>query len=144
MEQLPQVNLLRTETGPHGTFGILVIPGKTTLHSLELPWKDNKANVSCIPTGKYKCLWTYSPAFGRMMYILEAVPKRSGIRIHSGNYAGDKNLGYKSNLLGCISFGTKLGVLSGQKVVLNSVVAVRQLESAMNKQPFILNISWGI
>ena len=66
------------------------------LKTLELPWKDNKQFVSCIPTGVYVAKVNYSPKFGWSLW-LQDVPGRSEILIHAGNYT--------SQILGCILAG---------------------------------------
>lgn len=65
---------------------------------IELPWHDNAARTSCIPVGRYKMRYSMSNRFKKMMWEVLNVPGRAGIRIHSGNYAGDK----LSDSLGCI------------------------------------------
>lgn len=55
---------------------------------LELPWKDNKFRVSCIPNGKYKAIKHKSPRLGNSFWIKD-VPNRSEILIHIGNYNKD-------------------------------------------------------
>lgn len=131
--------LIREETGAQGTFGRIFCDG-LTLFTGELPWRQNAPNVSCIPAGRYRCAFTYSPAFKRMMFIVRAVPRRSGIRIHPANLMGDRALGYRSQLYGCLALGERLGSLDGQKAVLLSATAVRRFEAAMNQQPFDLEI----
>ena len=131
--------LERLESSDQGTFGRITFAG-TTLFTGELPEKNNASNASCIPAGKYKCVWTYSPAFKRQMYLVDSVPSRAGIRIHSANFMGDKSCGLKSQLHGCIALGEKLGVMDGQKAVLLSACAVRKLEAAMARKPFELEI----
>lgn len=61
--------------------------------SLELPWKNNKQRVSCIPVGTYKVIKHTSPKFGKCFWIQD-VPGRSEILIHKGNFYSD--------ILGCI------------------------------------------
>ena len=53
---------------------------------LELPYKDNKRNISCIPKGTYKVEKTYSPSFKKSLYLVKDVSNRSGIRIHVANF----------------------------------------------------------
>jgi hypothetical protein len=53
--------------------------------TLELPWKDNQQNVSCIPTGTYNVTRRYSERFKNHFHIQD-VPNRTFILIHPGNY----------------------------------------------------------
>ncbi len=69
----------------------------TFIRCLELEWRDNAPQVSCIPPGEYQLKWTLSNRFKRHTWQIMDVPDRSGIRIHSGNYAGAK----LSDSLGC-------------------------------------------
>ncbi len=131
--------LKRTETGPEGTFGVLIVDD-LAFHALELPDHDNARYISCIPAGLYKVEWTYSPKYGRMMYQVQNVPHRSGIRMHSANWAGEKSLGLRSQLLGCIALGLRKGTIYGQKAVAASRSAIKQFEDHMNGQPFELLI----
>lgn len=131
--------LTREESTDQGTFGRLVADG-LTLFTGELPWRDNAPNVSCIPIGFYKAAWTFSPAFKRMMYLILPVSGRSGIRIHPANLMGDKTMGFRSHLNGCIAMGKKIGWLAKQKAVLLSAPAVTELENFFDRQSFELEI----
>lgn len=53
---------------------------------LELPWKDNQQNVSCIPEGIYKAKKRISPGKGYQVIEYINVPNRTYIQIHYGNY----------------------------------------------------------
>lgn len=64
--------------------------------SLELPWRDNQKQVSCIPADEYKLRKIHSPKHGDCFEII-GVPGRSNIEIHSANYFSD--------LLGCVAPG---------------------------------------
>lgn len=68
-------------------------------HTLELPWRDNKNSISCIPEGEYQVVKRTSPKFGRHFHIL-GVPGRSYILIHQGNYHSD--------IRGCVLVGKDL------------------------------------
>lgn len=135
--------LERLDRGESGTFGRLYF-GDGWAFSGELDWRDNRPNISCIPVGTYKVLWTYSPAFKRMMYLVASVPGRSGIRIHAANYMGHKDKGLKCHLYGCIALGTKIGTIAGQRALIRSRPAVGRLERWSNRQPFELEIFDGI
>lgn len=66
------------------------------IHSLELPWKDNKVSISCIPPGEYTLLHRTSQKFGKHIHVTN-VPGRSWILIHPANFV--------SQLRGCIAPG---------------------------------------
>jgi hypothetical protein len=54
---------------------------------------------------------------------------------------GDKLLGYRAQLNGCIALGERLGWLDGQKALLLSAPAVRRFEAHMGREPFKLEIA---
>lgn len=134
------VRLIRTYNDDNqGTSGALVFPDGTALHTLELPWKDNKPKLSCIPEGAYDVIPVRSPRFGDC-YCVRNVPGRSYILIHSGNYAGAIPH-YKTHVQGCILLGERLGVMAGQRAVLTSRAAVRTLWRIMKGNPFQLEVT---
>jgi len=109
-----KATLTRYETSDQGTFGVLTIGDTFRCYTLELPWRDNRAQLSCIPTGEYLFKWrTDSPKHGSCYEewddpttpTQEDVPGRSNVQIHSANLAGDVEKGYVSQLLGCIAPG---------------------------------------
>lgn len=83
------------------TPGTLQIDGAYEADTLELPWKENKRVISCIPPGLYVITWAHSPKFSRPMLTVREVPGRSGILIHAGNTVED--------FRGCIGLGKRLG-----------------------------------
>lgn len=64
--------------------------------TLELTDRNNKRNVSCIPTGEYKISPRKSAKYGEH-YLVENVMMRDYILIHEANYYTD--------LKGCIGIG---------------------------------------
>lgn len=138
MEKKNYVYLYRLARGDHGTQGVLHYNDKE-LHTLELPWRDNQRNISCIPKGEYECKTRTSPRFG-LVYWIQKVKDRSFILIHSGNWAGDINKGLKTHVNGCILLGLNRGTLMGQLAVLNSRLAVNQFMREMEYKPFTLKI----
>lgn len=102
--------------------------------SLELPWLDNKPNISAIPKGVYECVWSFSPTFQRYTYELRKVPNRSGIRIHSANYVRE--------LKGCIALGTSFGDIDKDGIIdlVQSKKAVEDFNKFINKRNFTLTI----
>lgn len=136
---MQNLTLQRQTRSTHGTEGILSLPNGKKLFTLELPWYDNKPQISCIPKGIYDCKPRYSPKF-KQHYHLQNVEGRSYILIHSGNFAGDVSLGLKSNVQGCILLGTKRGNIAGQRAVLSSKVACRKFMNVMQDKEFVLEI----
>jgi hypothetical protein len=132
--------IIRMDFSNQGTFGRFFAPG-LNLFSGELADRNNAPNVSCIPEGFYRCLWTPSSRFHRKMYIIEPVPRRTGIRAHSANFMGDESLGFRRQLNGCIALGERLGWMDGQKALLISASAVRRFESYFAGRTFILEIT---
>jgi hypothetical protein len=135
---MKRVYLFRTRCSDQGTEGIVIYNGKYC-YSLELPWRDNKQNMSCVPKGEYDAQIRISPRFGRVYWVLE-VEGRSYILIHSGNWAGATDLGYKTHTSGCILLGKYRGELQGQRAVLASRPALRQFIDTMQNKPFKLII----
>jgi Family of unknown function (DUF5675) len=89
-----QLELIRTYY-PEGTNGKIFFNGRLLIHSIELPWKDNQARVSCIPEGKYELVKRWSLKFGRHLLLMD-VPQRKYILIHPANNA-------LQELKGCIA-----------------------------------------
>jgi len=132
------MTLYRYNKSDQGTFGFLVYDDKA-LHTLELPDKGNKPNISCIPEGTYKVTKRYSPHFKKELYWLNNVPNRSFILIHSANFAGDTSKGWQSQLQGCIALGKKIGSFPNkfgkvQKAILNSNLAIREFYEDMDDE----------
>jgi len=108
---IEQAELIRLEQGEEGTFGVLRIDGQVYCVTLEPPDKDNQANISCIPEGKYTCRRVQSPRYGNTFEVCD-VPGRSHILLHPGNIVGDTK--------GCVLLGRHFGLLRGDRAVLNS------------------------
>lgn len=135
------------ERGPstdQGTFGVLMF-GPHVTHTVELPWRDNKTQRSCIPTGTYQCAIVKSPRFGRV-YGVQNVPGRSHVLIHSANFAGDVDKGYTTQLHGCIAPCMRVGQMRNnagamQAAGLVSRPALARLMEWADGQPFELEIT---
>lgn len=97
----------------------MTLPNGFALQCVELPWRDNKSSLSCIPAGVYRVVPWNSKKFGRCWHVT-GVDGRTAILIHKGNVAGNKEEGYKTHSSGCIIIGYSRGTLYGQKAVLNS------------------------
>lgn len=133
-----EATLVRDPSEDTGTFGILKI-GMFSCYSLELPWRNNAQEISCIPPGKYKCRMINSPKFGYVYEVCE-VPNRTHILFHSGNTAGDVSLGLKSDSNGCILVGNAIGDIDGQRALLNSKDALKRFMSEAGGEFFLLSI----
>lgn len=79
-----------------------------TFYSIELPWRNNEPNTSCVPAGIYSLIPYLSPKHGATwclhnpalgIYGTDPVPHggRDHCEIHSANFA--------EQLLGCIALG---------------------------------------
>ena len=64
--------------------------------TLELPWKNNKRMISCIPLGTYNVIKRVSKKYGEHFHIID-VPGRDFILIHPANYV--------TQLRGCVGVG---------------------------------------
>lgn len=133
-----RADIFRLRRSDQGTEGILV-SGNYDCRTLELPWRNNQKQISCIPPGEYDVEIRISNKYGRV-YWVRHVPNRTYILIHSGNYAGDVSKGYKSHVMGCILLGKESGFLGGQVAVLNSRITVRAFMEEMNYESFRLRI----
>lgn len=71
---------------PNGTNGELFLNGKKLCATIELPWKDNHTQVSCIPEGEYELEKRYSLHLGMHFQVMN-VPGRELILIHAANNA---------------------------------------------------------
>ena len=139
-----EVTLFRGNSTNEGSFGYLASEG-VFWRSLELPDRDNRPNVSCIPKGSYDVVRRYSPHFKRELYWVKGVKGRSYILFHRANFAGDVEKGYQTHLQGCVTLGKKTGAFKNkfgkkQKAILLSGKAVQEFTEFMNAEPFKLHI----
>lgn len=88
--------------------------------TLELPWKENKTNISCIPVGKYKVEKRFSQEYHNHFHITD-VKDRAWILIHAGNYYTDTR--------GCVLVGNEFIDINkdGFKDVANSKLTLQKL-----------------
>lgn len=138
-----------TDQGTSGTAELYIPAGIATWNgfSLELPDRNNAPDISCIPVGVYKAIVKFSTKFNRKVYILQNVPGRSSCELHAGNWAGDKSLGWKSDVEGCTIFGTSTGQLAPpgmapQLAVLHSGVALDALMLATAEADIEVEYRW--
>ena len=139
-----KATLRRGPSSDEGTFGRLTF-GAESVRTLELPWRDNRPQKSCIPVGKSRCSIVRSPRFGRV-YGVHDVPGRSHVLIHAANLAGDVDLGWTTQLHGCIAPCTRIGAMRNNAGVMQaaglvSAAALRALMNWADGKPFDLEIT---
>lgn len=95
-EPLYNIYIFRTHQNKKQTMGYCWVrnPGgdfflPNVFFILELPWQDNKPNVSRVPPGIYPARIYKSPKFKRRVILLEDVPGRSWIEMHPMTYHWD-------------------------------------------------------
>ena len=126
--------LSRESSTLQGTKGTLSKDGGEICKTLELPWKGNQNNISSIPTGSYNTIYTGTK------YWIRNVTGRTGILIHSGNFAGSTEDGYITHSNGCILLGKRHGILQGQKAILSSKDAMSTFLNTVQHQSFVLKV----
>jgi hypothetical protein len=131
--------LERIEQTDQGTVGKLYVD-TLKFFTGELPWRDNEAGLSCIPTGIYECEYNWSAKHKAFSYEVKDVVNRTGIRLHAANLFGDTAKGYKSQVEGCIAIGLRAGFLDGQRAIHLSQRALRELEDYLAGEEFLLEI----
>lgn len=133
MNKIIDIYLFRHTSSDQGTEGILAVPQFCfSSFTLELPWRDNRSDISCIPAGEYPLVWHESKKH-KACHVKD-VPGRSGILIHSGNLAGDADKGFKTDSEGCILLGANRGILCGQRAVLHSRATVGVLNDILKNR----------
>lgn len=68
--------LSRFQQNEKATLGNILYHNVSVCYTLELPWKNNENNISCIPEGKYKCIPYLSPKFKKDVWLVLDVPGR--------------------------------------------------------------------
>ena len=144
---MKRARLIRGPSTEHGTLGRLLCGAGAAglaLHVMEPPWRDNRPNRSCIPTGLYEVRPHRSPRYGAC-YLVADVPGRSHILVHAGNVGGDVECGLHTHTLGCLLPGLARGQLRVrgrmQRAVLSSRPAVRHCMQWADSEPFTLEIT---
>jgi len=127
------MKLIRTSYNDDCTRGVLIV-GDDVFYTLELPWKNNERNVSCIPVGTYKAIHLPRSHSGKYhnVYHVQQVAGRSGILIHAGNTTTDTD--------GCILIGINKGHLYGKPAVLQSKNAMVALNDLLDQSDTVLEV----
>jgi hypothetical protein len=98
-----------------------------TFATLELPWRNNQRNVSCIPSAFYNVIPRNAPKFGDHLHVLD-VPGRTGILIHAGNWPRE--------IEGCILVGLGFADIDNDGVleVASSRIALTRLTRVVKER----------
>lgn len=96
-----------------------------TFESLELPFRQNRRNISCIPVGEYPLEKRYSVKHKNHLHVKD-VPNRSYILVHTGTYHW--------HTLGCILVGKDLVDLNKDSF-LDLIKSMFSMQKIMNMLP---------
>lgn len=116
--------LMRLQKLDDRTLGRLIVFNGTEIEeiftTLELPWRNNERNNSCILSGYYTVDPRESPRFGKHLIINNTSP-REAVLLHVGNSP--------SNSSGCVLVGTGFGDFDkdGRREITESKRAMRRL-----------------
>ncbi|MCP9749482.1 DUF5675 family protein [Ferruginibacter sp. HRS2-29] len=113
---------------PKGTNGELFFNSKKVCATIELPWKNNKPGMSCIPEKRYQVVNRTSKKFGKHLWLLD-VPGRSLILIHPANNA-------LKHLKGCIAPVSRVigaGIGQSSVLALNKLLALIDVHAKQDK-----------
>lgn len=139
-----ELTLNRIERTENSTIGELKINGIWECWILEdkdrglrqdLPFKDAQKvyGKTCIPSGRYEVIISWSNRFKRQLPLLMKVPGYEGIRMHPGNSEADT--------LGCLLPGqTKSVDFVGASRAAFAVLFVK-LQHAMDKEKVFISIT---
>ena len=126
-----ELELIRTYY-KNGTNGEIINADGFGGHTIELSWKNNAHEISCIPEGKYELMKRYSDHLEWHLQVMN-VPDRDLILIHAANNA-------LKELKGCIapvSILTGEGTGNDSKIALKKIVAVTYLELERGNQVYL-------
>ncbi len=133
----PTAYLIRTYAHTHtqGMFSALNEYGNILFScvTLELPWRDNRKGMSCIPEGTYQVQHRTSPKHADHFQVLDVPGGRDLILFHPGNYV--------KQLLGCILPGERFADLDRDGVpdILNTRATLNAMLAALG-QAFTLHV----
>jgi hypothetical protein len=127
----PDLILTRFAYTSMGVFGRFMVDGQL-LFTVERPWLQNRAEVSCIPEGTYTCQPRHYNRGGYDAVEVTNVPDRTHILFHKGNTMHD--------LAGCIAVTSRLGTQRGLWAGLDSANAFGVFMNRFGTAPFTLRI----
>ena len=125
-KSMKNVILKRIEKTEECSIGILSVDGMVVCLTLEEPWRNNQQDISCIPPGNYPLKLEFSPSRQRNLWTIKDVPKRTYVRVHTGNTVDDTE--------GCPLTGTYTGEIKGKRAVMDSRAAFKRFMAAMGDE----------
>lgn len=132
------ITVTRVEENDKNTLGFLTLKDSRSriifnCVTLELPYRDNKRQISCIPKGTYRANAGISDKRGQVIYI-KGVPNRTGVLIHIGNYSKDTH--------GCILVGERISYSETMKehFIELSGITNSKLNELVNKEELFVVI----
>ena len=128
---MEKFTLKRVSYTDSGAFGVLIYRDIPFAVTLEPDWKDNKTNVSCIPSGEYVCK-PYSSDKYTGVYQVVDVLGRTSVLLHIGNTIEDT--------MGCVLVAEEYGVLDGDPAVLRSTHGFEEFLALAGGADIKLNI----
>jgi hypothetical protein len=113
----------------------VILPSGKVIKSIERPWLNNQANISCYPEGVYVAKWIDRSASGKYKRVwhVQNVPRRTGILWHVGNLVRHSK--------GCTLPGMRYGQLGGLPAVLASGAGLNLMRRELEGQDFILVVA---
>ena len=127
------VYIIRDKVGRKQSLGTLLVKnesGRVVFHShlLELGWRNNQRNISCVPAGKYDLRLEFSPKFNRDLWEAYGIPNRSECKFHQANFARQLN--------GCFAPGEARFDIDrdGEKDMINSRSALEEFMDAIGQE----------
>lgn len=112
------LTLKRIAENKDTTFGVLLEGDEPICNTVELPWRGNVHDASCIPLGEYICKFPH-PHSGYDTWEITGVPDRAGILIHKGNTS--------AQIRGCVLVGQSFDFVIDRRGVANSAEAFAKL-----------------
>lgn len=103
--------------------------------SLELPWLDNRRDISCIPAGMYKLRRWSSVRHRVALEVVGEEPKRSDVLIHPLNKPSESR--------GCIGLGLEVGGSFCAPQIFRSLAAVQMMFDTIGSKTVDFEISNG-
>ena len=131
-------SIIRVSFTSDGVFGVIREGKKPFALTCEPEWHDNKQNISCVPSGTYKCKRVNSPKYGNTFEII--AEGREHVLFHWGKKEEDTK--------GCILIAEKFGELNNKTAILQSKNVPGEgfnefLKRTENMESFLLEVIDG-